>query len=90
MGEDELKIVAKRPNEAAKTFGMYLFHAGILSHYSNDNKPVTVTVSSPDLLVKFSTWYSSREFPDLNGSGTVIVLQPCFIKKVTSLNTRNS
>ena len=28
VGEDELKIVPKQPNEAAKTFGMYLFHAG--------------------------------------------------------------
>jgi hypothetical protein len=77
-----LSIAAKRPNEAAKIFGMYLFHAGILSHYSKGNKPVTVTVSSPDLMVRFSTWHSKKEFPDLNGSGTVIVLQPCFVKKI--------
>jgi hypothetical protein len=65
MGEDQLQIVAKRPNEAAKTFGMYLFHSGILSHYCKGNKPVTITVSSFGLLVKCSTWYSSREFADL-------------------------
>jgi hypothetical protein len=64
-------------------FGMYLFHAGILSHYSKGNKPVTITVSSYSSLVKFNAWYSSGEFPDLGGSGTVIILQPCFIKKVT-------
>lgn len=82
MDNDQLQIVARRPNEAAKTFGMYLFHAGILSHYSKGNKPVTIIVSSAALLVKFRAWYSFKEFPDLGGSGIAIVLHPCFIKKV--------
>ena len=78
MGEDQLQIVAKRPNEAAKTFGMYLFHSGILSHYCKGNKPVTITVSSFGLLVKCSTWYSSREFADLRRLPTVFNICQCF------------
>ena len=72
--------MAKRPHEAAKMFAMYLMHAGLLYEYSKGNKPVEVTVSTSSLLVTFKAWFSKS-----NGKGTVIILEPCFVKKVISL-----
>lgn len=53
MEDDRLRVVAKRPNEAAKMFAMYLLHAGVLCEYSKGSKPVVITVSTANLLVNF-------------------------------------
>ncbi|KAL9980641.1 hypothetical protein ACROYT_G009251 [Oculina patagonica] len=73
---DKLRIVAKRPQEAAKMFAMYLLHAGVLCEYSKGNKPNIITVSTASLLVDFKAWFSNRP------KGTVIILESCFVKKV--------
>ena len=75
MANDKLRIVAKRPHEAAKMFAMYLLHAGVLCEYSKGNKPIIITVSTASLFVNFKAWFSNRP-------GTVIILEPCFVKAV--------
>jgi len=44
MPNEKLRVVAKRPNEAAKMFAMYLLHAGVLCEYSKGNEPSVITV----------------------------------------------
>ena len=82
MPNEKLRVVAKRPNEAAKMFAMYLLHAGVLCEYSKGNKPSIITVSAASLLVNFKAWSSSREFQDTRSNGATIILEPCFVKKV--------
>ena len=77
--------MAKRPNEAAKMFAMYLLHAGRLREYSKGHKPVLITVSTSSLLVKFKAWYGFKEFED-KSKGTAVILEPCFVKKVILLD----
>ena len=81
-----LRVVAKRPNDAAKMFAMYLLHAGRLREYSKGNKPVLITVSTSSLLVKFKAWYGFKEFEDTKSKGTAVILEPCFVKKVILLD----
>ena len=57
----KLRVVAKKPNEAAKMFGMYLLHAGVLNEYSKGNKTVIISVFTTNLLVDFKAWYSHKE-----------------------------
>ena len=64
----KLRNVAKKPNEAAKMFGMYLLHAGVLNEYSKGNKTVIISVSTTNLLVDFKAWYSHKE--SYGGSNT--------------------
>ena len=78
--------MAKRPNEAAKMFAMDLLHAGRLREYSKGNKPVSITVSTSSLLVKFKAWYGFKEFQDTKSKGTAVILEPCFVKKVILLD----
>ena len=54
--------MAKRPNEAAKMFAMYLLHAGRLREYSKGNKPVLITVSTSSLLVNSKLGTVSKNF----------------------------
>ena len=82
MPNDKLRVVAKRPNEAAKMFAMYLLHAGVLCEYSKGNKPSVITVSTTSVLVNFKAWFSSRGFQDTRSNGASIILEPCFVKKV--------
>ena len=82
MPNEKLRVVAKRANEAAKMFAMYLLHAGVLCEYSKGDKPSVITVSTASLLVNFKAWSSSREFQDTRSNGATIILEPCFVKKV--------
>ena len=82
MPNEKLRVVAKRPNEAAQMFAMYLLHAGFLCECSKGNKPSVITVSTARLLVNFKAWSSSREFQDTRSNGATIILEPCFVKKV--------
>ena len=69
MANDKLRIVAKRPHEAAKMFAMYLLHAGVLCEYSKGNKPIIITVSTASLFVNFKAWFSNRPPGTEEGKG---------------------
>ena len=78
MPNDKLRVVAKRPNEAAKMFAMYLLHAGVLCEYSKGNKPSVITISTASLLVDFKAWFGSREFQDTRSKGATIIHKVIF------------
>ncbi|CAB4028231.1 Hypothetical predicted protein [Paramuricea clavata] len=55
-----LTLHCRNAQDAAKLFGVYLYHRGLLCSYEKGSNPKIVSVMSVDMNVKFNTWYHKK------------------------------
>ncbi len=65
----QLTLHCRNAGDAAKLFGVYLYHRCLLTSYEKGNCPKKISVNSVDMNVIFNAWYHKKE----DGSVEIIV-----------------
>ncbi len=65
----QLTLHCRNARDAAKLFGVYLYHRCLLCSYEKGNCPKKISVNSVDMNVIFNAWYHKKE----DGSVEIIV-----------------
>ena len=63
--------------EAAKLYGMYLCHSGVLRAFNSGADAENISVHSDSVFVEFRAWYSCSESKRYK-----IILESCHVKRV--------
>ena len=74
----ETDIFSGTATEAAKLYGMYLYHSGVLNAFNSGADAEIISVHSDTLEVKFRTWFINNELCKCN-----IILESCFVRRVS-------
>lgn len=78
-----LTLHCRNAQDAAKLFGVFLYHRGLLYSYEKGSSPKVVSVISVDINVNFNTWYHKNE----DGSVEIIV-EAVYTKMVCTLSCK--